>query len=78
MTGGTEIALFGTRFLPWSRCVFGSEEALATYQDESSLICVLPPARKPGLVPVALKTGLEADQNEVLFFTYQDDLYKEL
>jgi hypothetical protein len=81
VTGGIEIALIGSHFLPSSRCIFGSEAVSVTWQGEDSLVCILPPARKPGLVPVTVSAGgpnTDCNDDTSLLFTYQDNLYKEL
>lgn len=86
MTGGIEVVILGSHFLPSDRCFFGSEEATTTWKGES-LICVSPPGRKPGPVlvtinnvPITAIGDTTACHNEdaELLFTFQEDPQKEL
>jgi len=82
LAGGTQVAVLGSHFPRSSRCLFGSEEAAITWLGESSLMCISPLGRKPG--PVSLTVGVGRGDLDIdddagpPFFTYQDDLYKEL
>jgi len=82
LAGGTRVAVLGSHFPPSSRCFFGSEEATITWRGESSLKCTSPPGRKLGPVSLTVRVGSGTfdmgDAAGSSFFTYQDDLYKEL
>lgn len=80
--GGSEIAVLGSHFPQSSRCFFGLEEAATTWRGVDCLMCILPPSKKPGIVPVTIKMDSSTIYDNTSpsgnLFTYQEDLYGEL
>ncbi|KAL1917897.1 uncharacterized protein VTP21DRAFT_3731 [Calcarisporiella thermophila] len=72
--GGTQITLLGSHFHPQLTPHFGETPALATlFWNETTIICLAPPAVVPGPVPVTFKDipslGARSEQN---VYTYKD------
>lgn len=85
-TGGIEVTVLGSGFLPGLRCVFGDVQAPETkVWASNTLVCVLPPSPSPGPVVVSLKRaapsgelvdvenfGFQTQDHPLRFFTYVD------
>ncbi|RBQ98232.1 hypothetical protein VDGD_06761 [Verticillium dahliae] len=76
--GGIEVTILGGGFFQGLDVYFGEHKATTTtFWGESSLVCLLPPASRPGIVPVSLKQSqaqsppFKPNPNQV--FRYTDD-----
>ncbi|KAM0333926.1 hypothetical protein ACHAQA_000943 [Verticillium albo-atrum] len=76
--GGIEVTILGGGFFQGLDVYFGEHRATTTtFWGESSLVCLLPPASRPGIVPVSLKQSqaqsppYKPNPNQV--FRYTDD-----
>jgi hypothetical protein len=78
--GGIEITVLGQNFRNGLTVVFGDVPATDTfYFSDTTLLCRLPPNPNPGPVVVSLKNYPPFAQGpNVSFFTYVDDVEKEL
>ncbi|CAG8487021.1 8074_t:CDS:10 [Ambispora gerdemannii] len=76
--GGIEVTILGTNFFDGLTCMFGDTPAIPTqYWGDSTLICLLPPAITPGPVIMSFKefpiNVFDSTENDLVFFTYNDD-----
>ena len=93
ISGGRDVTILGTGFRNGFEVMFGNTVASSTvYYADRCLVCVVPPARHPGMVPVMFRHQFEVQQqqqhhqpypssqssNHQLHFTYTDDDDQEL
>ncbi|KAI8816046.1 uncharacterized protein EV422DRAFT_501642 [Fimicolochytrium jonesii] len=75
--GGLEITILGSGFYDGMTVMFGAIPATRTqFWSETTLVCTLPPAPAPGVVPVLLRESqqlMNSEDNSDVVFTYKDD-----
>ncbi|KAI8884469.1 hypothetical protein K501DRAFT_247799 [Backusella circina FSU 941] len=71
--GGIEVSILGSGFYEGLTCMFGEHAATTVYWNETTMVCILPPASHTGPVVVSFKEyPLILEGQDVAFFTYFD------
>ena len=81
--GGLEVTCLGSGFFQGLEVKFGDALATTTtFWGENALVCLVPPATQPGIVPVTFKHNsaqrLSSPPNKQVYFKYLDETEQEL
>ncbi|KAI4161531.1 MAG: hypothetical protein LQ342_004815 [Letrouitia transgressa] len=78
MAGGIEVTCLGRNLNPNLQIMFGDAVAMASFWGDSSIVCIAPPAVRPGAVPVTIRSHPPLPSWEQLQFIYIDTNEDEL
>lgn len=78
MAGGIEVTCLGRNFNRNLQIMFGDAIAMASFWGDSSIVCIAPPAVRPGAVPVTIRSHPPLPSWEQLQFVYIDTNEDEL